>query len=248
MSPSLTLSLGFRDEFSTGWNEAYGRASNYTYREWSDCRHAHHRERVFHHQPREIPAAAAHRPGVESLGSQDRDSRGIRHVQRFAGCARLPRRSECAVQSDVYDCLWQYRRIFIFRSIPSSATANALLVPGGVQPDMYTPTVLTYSLRVERELSPNTSLSVGYVGSHGYHELIGVDANAPAAGRLPGSRPVRLLFPICDSSVHLIGRWLCPPGTFYVAPGTKKPNPSTRQHLDLVFRRRPAPTTPCRWT
>src|SRR5258708_24918393 len=31
LRPSLTLSLGFRDEFSTGWNEAYGRAANYTY-------------------------------------------------------------------------------------------------------------------------------------------------------------------------------------------------------------------------
>ena len=31
MRPNLTLTLGFRDEFSTGWNEAYGRASNYTY-------------------------------------------------------------------------------------------------------------------------------------------------------------------------------------------------------------------------
>ena len=31
LTPRLTLSLGFRDEFTTGWNEAHGRASNYTY-------------------------------------------------------------------------------------------------------------------------------------------------------------------------------------------------------------------------
>src|SRR5579863_2128945 len=31
VSPALTLSLGFRDEFSTGWNEAYRRASNYAF-------------------------------------------------------------------------------------------------------------------------------------------------------------------------------------------------------------------------
>ena len=31
MSPKLTLTLGFRDEFSTGWNEAHGRAANYTF-------------------------------------------------------------------------------------------------------------------------------------------------------------------------------------------------------------------------
>src|SRR5208283_2427989 len=28
LAPSFTLSLGFRDEFSTGWNEAHGRAAN----------------------------------------------------------------------------------------------------------------------------------------------------------------------------------------------------------------------------
>ena len=28
---NLTVSLGFRDEFSTGWNESHGRAANYTF-------------------------------------------------------------------------------------------------------------------------------------------------------------------------------------------------------------------------
>ncbi len=31
VTPRLTVTLGFRDEFDTGWNEAHGRASNYTY-------------------------------------------------------------------------------------------------------------------------------------------------------------------------------------------------------------------------
>ena len=31
LRPNLTLSLGFRDEFTTGWNEVDGRASTYTY-------------------------------------------------------------------------------------------------------------------------------------------------------------------------------------------------------------------------
>ena len=33
---------------------------------------------------------------------------------------------------------------------------------------MKTPTVISYSLKIEQEITPNTSLSVGYVGSHGY--------------------------------------------------------------------------------
>src|SRR6266852_2589190 len=31
ISPRLTVTLGFRNEFTTGWNEAHGRASNYTF-------------------------------------------------------------------------------------------------------------------------------------------------------------------------------------------------------------------------
>ena len=31
LNPSLTLTPGFRGEFSTGWNEAHGRAANYTF-------------------------------------------------------------------------------------------------------------------------------------------------------------------------------------------------------------------------
>ena len=31
ISPRLTLTLGFRDELSTGWNEAHGRAANYNF-------------------------------------------------------------------------------------------------------------------------------------------------------------------------------------------------------------------------
>ena len=71
---------------------------------------------------------------------------------------------------------------------PSAALpSGALLVPGGVQPDMETPTLISCSLRVQQELSPNTSLTLGYVGSHGYHEIIGVDANEPFPVVCPAS-------------------------------------------------------------
>ena len=50
VSPAFTLSLGFRDEFSTGWNEAYGRASNYTVHEWSHQHAADDRKLGFHRQ------------------------------------------------------------------------------------------------------------------------------------------------------------------------------------------------------
>src|SRR5690349_23912997 len=76
---------------------------------------------------------------------------------------------------------------------------GAKLVPGGVQPDMKTPTLISWSLRVEQQLSPNTGLTIGYVGSHGYHEIIGVDANEPTAVVCPAA-PCPAVFPTYDPS------------------------------------------------
>ncbi|WP_442964167.1 hypothetical protein, partial [Pseudomonas sp. FW507-12TSA] len=75
--------------------------------------------------------------------------------------------------------------------------ATAKLVPGGVQPNMQTPTLISWSFRIDRELSPNTALTVGYIGSHGYHELIGIDANEPVPVICPAS-PCPAVFPTWD--------------------------------------------------
>jgi hypothetical protein len=105
-------------------------------------------------------------------------------------------------------------------SVPPS---NALLVPGGVQPDMFTPTVESWSLRVERELTADTYITVGYVGSHGYHELIGVDVNAPAPVICP-SAPCPATFPNIAAWGALAGQPV-PAGTYYT-PSATKPNPA----------------------
>ncbi len=52
---------------------------------------------------------------------------------------------------------------------------------------MKSPTVYQYSLKIEQEISPNTSISIGYVGAHGIHELISLDANIPAQVVCPAS-------------------------------------------------------------
>jgi hypothetical protein len=104
--------------------------------------------------------------------------------------------------------------------------ATAKLVPGGVQPDMKTATLISWSLRVDRELSPNTVLTIGYVGSHGYHELIGIDANEPfpvicPASPCPATYPASFPAPLAGSPV--------PAGTYFipfVSPATPRANPS----------------------
>jgi hypothetical protein len=116
--------------------------------------------------------------------------------------------------------------------------ATAKLVPGGVQPNMQTPTLVSWSLRVQQQLSPNTSLTVGYVGSHGYHEIVGIDANEPTPVICPDS-PCPAVYPTYDPSQPTtatnsptigfpIGSPLAgapiPAGTYYIPAGTPKPN------------------------
>ena len=115
-------------------------------------------------------------------------------------------------------------------SAPPPTSPLALLLPGGVQPDLSTPTLISYSLTIERELTPNTSLSVGYVGNHGYHEIIGLDANAPVpvvcpAAPCPARFPRRSTRgPVCPCMAPWPGN-LCPRARYF-NPTSTKPNTS----------------------
>jgi hypothetical protein len=184
LGPKLTLSLGFRDEFSTGWNEAYGRASNYTFTNG-----------VINTQP--------------TIGSSVFTVNNAKFLpQPRVGMAWTPFGSKTVLRAgfgmynDLQDALGyrtdQNAPFNPTYSVPgltlnkfplalpivaatsgTASPANTKLVPGGVQPDMKTPTVISYSLKIEREITPNTSLGVGYIGSRGDHELISIDMNIP---------------------------------------------------------------------
>ena len=108
---------------------------------------------------------------------------------------------------------------------PSSGTCPGSLAPGGVQPDMKTPTVLSYSFTIEREITPNTSLSLGYLGNHGYHELVSADTNeptpticpaAPCPATYPGTFPVGIAGTPVPAGA----------AAYYIQTGTAKPNPA----------------------
>jgi hypothetical protein len=67
---------------------------------------------------------------------------------------------------------------------------NAQITPSGVLPNLKTPAVEKYTLKIEREITPSTSLSAAYIGSHGYHELLSLDANTPIPTICPALCPV----------------------------------------------------------
>jgi hypothetical protein len=108
---------------------------------------------------------------------------------------------------------------------PSSVPSGAKLVPGGIDPNMKTPTLISYSLRIQREISPNTSLTVGYIGSHGYHEMIGIDANEPFPVICPAS-PCPPTYPTSPGFPKDYAGQPIPAGTYFIPPPQGKANPT----------------------
>ncbi|MGD0799215.1 MAG: carboxypeptidase-like regulatory domain-containing protein [Acidobacteriaceae bacterium] len=90
---------------------------------------------------------------------------------------------------------------------PTSGAAS--VSPSTVQSDISTPSVLAWTLRVEQQIARNTSLTLGYVGSHGYHQILSGDLNEPASVICPAAS--------CPASL--------PAGAIYY-PTTTKPNPA----------------------
>ena len=221
--PRLTLSLGLRSEFTTGWNEAHGRAANYTFNNGviSDTPHVGDslftvNNAKFLPQPRiglawsPLPEKTVIRAGL-GMYNDLQDALGYRADQN------APFNPTYSVGSAT--------TLFPVSSLPIDPSAplptGAKLVPGGVQPDMKTPTLVSWSLRVQQALTPDTSLTIGYVGSHGYHELIGIDANEPfpvicPASPCPTTYPSTFPAPLAGSPV--------PAGAYYV-PTAARANP-----------------------
>ena len=215
LTPRLTLSLGFRDEFTHGWNEAHGRAANYLFNNG-----------IILSQP--------------NVGSQEFTTNNAKFLpQPRVGLAWSPfgrktvLHAGFGIYNDLQDALG-YRADqnapfnptftiggFSVANLPINPAApapkGAKLSPGGIQPDLQTPTLISYSLRLEREITPNTSVIVGYVGSHGYHEIIGADLNEPfpvicPAAPCPATYPATFPAGLANTPI--------PAGTFFVPTKT----------------------------
>ncbi|HUN89750.1 MAG TPA: carboxypeptidase-like regulatory domain-containing protein [Terriglobales bacterium] len=220
-SQNLTLTLGFRGESSTGWNEAHGRAANYTFTNGvisNTPRIANStfttNNAKFLPEPRVGLAYAVH-PGSTVL----RAGFGMYNELQDALGYRMDQNAP-------------FNPVYSIASVPVSSLpidptkpvpAKALLVPGGVQPDMKMPTLISWTLGVEQQIAANTTLTLRYVGSHGYHELVGVDANTPVPTICPAS-PCPTSYP-STFPVGLAGTPV-PAGSYYIPAGTPRANPT----------------------
>lgn len=218
LSPRLTLSLGFRDEFTTGWNEAYGRASTYTYPNGiistqpavGNSAFTANRGK-FLPQPR---VGVAWSPFGNEKGTVIRGGFGMYNDLQDALGYRTDQNAPFNPTYSLPNAV--VSQLPLSPSAPVPATAK--LVPGGVQPDLQTPTLITWSLRLEQQLNPNTALTLGYVGSHGYHEIIGIDSNEPfpvvcPAAPCPANYPASFPAGLANTPVRA--------GAYYVPTATK---------------------------
>jgi Carboxypeptidase regulatory-like domain len=223
LSPKLTLSLGVRDEITSGWNEAHGRAANYTFANGVISSQPHTGDQLFTvNKAKFLP-----QPRIGAAWSP----LGARTVLRAGFGMYNDLQDALGYRTDQnapFNPTYTLANTTVSK-LPINPTApvpaGAKLVPGGVQPDMGTPTLISWSLRLERELSPNTALTVGYVGSHGYHELIGIDANEPFPVICPASPCPANYPPVATGFPKGIGDTPIPAGTYYV-PAATKANPT----------------------
>jgi hypothetical protein len=219
-TPRLTLSLGFRDEFTTGWNEAHGRAANFIF----------------------VNQVIQTEPHIGGSAFTENNARFLPQPRIGLAWSPLSPRTVFRVGFGLYNDLQDalgyrmdqnapFNPSYSIANLPvshfplavSPVPANAKIAPAGVQPDMKTPALISWSLRIEQQLTPNTSFTLGYVGSHGYHEIVSLDDNEAAPARCPaapcpGVYPANFPAPLAGSPV--------PAGSFYIAPGTPLANPA----------------------
>jgi hypothetical protein len=237
LTPKLTVSLGFRDGFTTGWNEAHGRAANFVFSN----------------------GAIQTEPRIANSAFTVNNAKFL--AQPRVGIAWSPLSPKTVIRAgfgmyyDMQDALGYrmdqnapFNPSYSISNLPvadlplsgAAAPANAKVAPAGVQPDMKTPALISYSLRVEQELSSNTVFTIGYVGSHGYHQMVSLDDNEPTPAVCPAT-PCPSVYATYDPNQPVtatnspsigfpVGSPLAgapvPAGTYYIAPKTPAANPA----------------------
>jgi len=239
---NFTLRLGLRHEMTNGWNEVFGRCSNYRFdpgfviqREptvGKSCLDDNHAKLLL--QPRVGLAwdptgtgTWAVRAGF-GIHNDLIDNLGIRSqagMPPYAARESLPVASNGSIP--FLSLLPLKKNIALPPTCgPGIPQPCSTYQPTAFDPNMFTPTVQIWDLTVERQLAKDLVLSVGYIGSQSYHTNTTLNTNQapPVVCQNPqGCRSGGVLSLPTDPTL-LANRYTVPQGTLYMAPGPR-PNP-----------------------
>ncbi|HEX4153980.1 MAG TPA: carboxypeptidase-like regulatory domain-containing protein [Acidobacteriaceae bacterium] len=217
-TPALEIRAGLRSESTTGWNEAQGRAAVYGFTPSAVSG--------------ELPVINTN-PTTGSSGLTDNRAKFLPEP-RFGLAWNVREAGKTAVKASFglhhslldnldyrFDQSAPYNTTLSYANVPITDPthgAAGLVSPSNVQPDIATPTVLAWTLSVEQQIAPATSLTIGYVGSHGYHQILSEDLNQPNSI-------------VCSASLTCPAG--VPDGTIYY-PSTTKANPAVANTTSWV--------------
>lgn len=187
-APHFELRAGFRAESTNGWNEAQRRAANYAI----------------------VDGVLQTNPVIGSAALTTNRAKFLPNPRLgFAwdvfGNGRTAVHAGAGLHHGLLDSL-DYRldqtapfnTSVSFKNTPVASLhitpgaplpSGSLVSPSNVQPDIATPAVIAWSLRVEQQVASRTTLTVGYVGSHSYHQILSEDMNEPAPSYTAASEP-----------------------------------------------------------
>ncbi|HVJ09219.1 MAG TPA: carboxypeptidase-like regulatory domain-containing protein [Acidisarcina sp.] len=186
--PNLEVKIGFRFESTDGWNEVQSRASNYLFDSKGVIETNPHigSSALTVNHAKFLP-----QPRVGLAWDPFKQGKTIVHASFGMYNALLDNLDYRLDQTAPFNTTQSLKNVSVssLKVTPGQPLGgNSLVSPSGVQPDAHTPTFLSYTLKVEQEIAPATSLSLGYVGSHGYHEMLSEDVNEPVPSILPSGR------------------------------------------------------------
>lgn len=169
--PRLQLIAGFRSESSSGWSEAHGRAGVYGMTNGVlntnpnvQSNIVNDNRALFVPEPRLGMVWDVFGNGKTTV----RPAVGLYHHPLEALDYRLD-------EAAPFNTALAYTG-----SNVANATGTApQVLPSTVDPAISTPALLAYSLLIQQQITAKTSLTVGYIGSHRYHQILAGDLNEP---------------------------------------------------------------------
>lgn len=210
LRPNLELRAGFRFESTNGWNESQNRASNYLFGANGVIET---NPRIGHSALTKNRAKLLPEPRIGIAWDLNGHGKTIVHAGFGVYRSLLDNLDYRLDQAAPFNTTNTLKNVPLadLHIVPGAAPpSGSRISPSGVQPDAYTPTVLTWSLNIERQILPGTSLTLGYIGSHGYHQMLSEDMNEPIPTICPASP--------CPSSL--------PAGTVYYPKSAPYANPA----------------------